>query len=385
MKKYKVAFATGSRADYGIVRRYLSLLNHDEEVDFSILATGALLDDSYGRAVSLVENDGFRIEHEYRTKLHPQDAGDTVHIMAEVLDDYGRYFARNAYDLIIILGDRYEIYSVAIAASINRQPILHIHGGELTLANYDEFIRHSITKMSRWHITSTEIYRRRVIQLGEAPETVFNLGALGAENCLAIDESNVSEAVKSWTGGFVVLFHPETLYAGSPLLQTEELLAALKPYSGRVPLTFIGSNADSSSDVIQKKIKEFCDTHNNCHFVENLHPDAYHWLVRRSIALVGNSSSGIIEAPSLGTYTVNIGNRQTGRVKSRSIIDTSCECHAIGQALLEAESRNGEPITDTPYYQPNTAQRYYEATKKMLATKLPEFKTFNDISFTSNQ
>ena len=221
MKRYKVAFAAGSRADYGIVRNYISKLNIDPEIEFSVLATGALLDDNFGNAIRIVEQDGFNIEHICRVSNNMTAFSDTISTMATVLGDFGLYFQNNRYDLLIILGDRYEIYALTIAAAMQRIPILHLHGGEITLSNYDEFIRHSITKMSAYHITSTEEYRHRVIQLGERPETVFYLGALGAENCLNIDINNVPEELRDFNNGFTVLFHPETLNVISPADQIE--------------------------------------------------------------------------------------------------------------------------------------------------------------------
>lgn len=179
--KNKVAFATGSRADYGIVRRYLKLLDDDPAIDLSILVTGALLEQAYGHQVDIVKEDGFSIGVEVPLGIDSLSEIGVAHSMARALEGFSAHFADNKYDLLIILGDRYEMLSVATAAAMQRIPILHIHGGEATFANYDEFIRHAITKMSLYHFTATEEYRRRVIQLGEEPDRVFNLGALGAE------------------------------------------------------------------------------------------------------------------------------------------------------------------------------------------------------------
>ena len=219
MKKYKVAFATGSRADYGIVRNYIAKLNADPTVDFSILTTGALLASEFGSAIEIIEQDGFHIEYKDVIPQKMSSLHDTCHIMAQTLDDFSLFFSKHNYDLLIILGDRYEIYSVSIAAAMHRVPIIHLHGGELTVANYDEFIRHSITKMATWHITSTEEYRQRVIQLGEQPKNVYYLGALGAENCLNINMENVPEKFHDIHNSFVVLFHPETLRASGGCLK----------------------------------------------------------------------------------------------------------------------------------------------------------------------
>lgn len=150
---------------------------------------------------------------------------------------------------------------------MHRIPILHLHGGELTVANYDEFIRHSITKMATWHITSTEEYRNRVIQLGEKPENVYYLGALGAENCMHINMKNVLAELHGLYNSFVVLFHPETLNSVSPLEQVEEILEAIESYIKIYKFIFIGSNADTYADLITCRVKEFCNAHINCFFI----------------------------------------------------------------------------------------------------------------------
>lgn len=380
MKKYKVAFATGSRADYGIVRNYLTKLNADSEINFTVLVTGALLSESFGSAVDIIEKDGFNIEFK---DVIPQEMGslhDTCHIMAQTLDDFSVFFSEHNYDLLIILGDRYEIFSVSVAAAMHRIPILHLHGGELTAANYDEFIRHSITKMATWHITSTEEYRQRVIQLGEQPENVYYLGALGAENCLHIDMRNVPAELHEIKDSFVVLFHPETLNEVSPLEQVNIVLKAVKPYTSHYEFVFIGSNADTHADQITDRVKVFCEENSNCRFYVNLHPDGYHHVVKNSIALIGNSSSGIIEVPSLGSYTINIGDRQTGRVKSSSIIDVRCNVEDIDNAIQYAIYHKDDPITDTPYYRKDSAELYYKTTMSILHSIKKQYKIFYDIS-----
>ena len=195
--KSKIAFVTGSRADYGIMRRFLSLMNQDSEIELDILVTGALLSDTYAHQVDMIYKDGFNVKAEIEVPLDSTSNAKILHTMAVTLDKFAVFFDENKYDLLIILGDRYEMLSVAEAAAMQRIPILHIHGGEATFGNYDEFIRHAITKMSVYHFTATEEYRKRVIQLGENPNCVFNLGALGAENCLFIDEKNIPEDVKN--------------------------------------------------------------------------------------------------------------------------------------------------------------------------------------------
>ena len=333
-KKYTVAFATGSRADYGIMKNFLKLLDQDSEIELKILTTGALLDDEYGHQVDLIYQDGFHVDIEVKTNIDTRSDVSIIHMMSEIQENFADYFAQTKLDLLMLLGDRYEMLSVAIAAAMQKIPILHVHGGEATFANYDEFIRHSITKMSLYHYTATDEYRKRVIQLGEQPERVFYLGALGAENCLEIDLKNVPDSVTNLQERqyFVVLFHPETLTAENPLVQIEQVLAAVEEHR-EYQYVFLGTNADTHSDIIRKRVKEFVESKKNAVYFENLHTDAYHYLLKHSIALVGNSSSGIIEAPSLGIYTINIGNRQDGRVRGNSVIDVPCKQKDISDAL----------------------------------------------------
>ena len=362
----KISFVTGSRADYGIVRNYLRLLNNDPDVDLSILVTGALLDYEYGHQVDLIYKDGFRVEAEIEIPIDASTNKTIIHAMARCLDGFGEYFLNNRPDLLIILGDRYEMLSVATAAAMNRIPILHIHGGEATYGNYDEFIRHSITKMSLFHFTATEEYRNRVIQLGEDPDRVFNLGALGAENCLKIDEDNVSDEIQGFRDKeyFVVLFHPETLTSVSAIDQIEELIRAIdnrKEYS----YVFIGSNADTSSTVIRERIKKYYRERDNCFYYENLPTNEYHYLLSNSLGLIGNSSSGLIEAPSLGTYTINIGDRQRGRIRGDSVIDVRCDDRAISDAIEEVVTKDTKVIKN-PYYKDDAAENYYKTTLELI-------------------
>ena len=363
----KIGFVTGSRADYGIMRRYLDLMNRDPEIDLKIVVTGALLDEKFGHQVDLIYKDGFTIDAEIKTRIDSSSNKTVIDNMAETMSKFGKYFSTTSYELVIILGDRYEMLAVAIAASMQRIPILHIHGGEATFGNYDEFIRHAITKMSLYHYTATEEYRRRVIQLGENPNRVFYLGALGAENCLFIDEENVADEIKSLPlkEYFVVLFHPETLTNVDTLQQVNELLGAIEKFS-EYKFVFLGTNADTNSDIIRNTVKEFVLTHDNAIYYENLHTDAYHYLLKNGICLIGNSSSGIIEAPSLGIYTVNIGNRQAGRVRGNSVIDTGCSKESIEHAIQTVIDSyiKVEPVN--PYYKENSAKLYYETTKGIL-------------------
>ena len=362
-----IYFATGSRADYGIVRRYLKMLSEDRKICLSLLVTGALLSSEFGHQEDLIYQDGLSIKKEIPIPLDISSNCGVLHAMSVALDEFGIFFENERPDLLIILGDRYEMLAVAISAAMNKIPILHIHGGEATYGNYDEFIRHSITKMSWFHFTATERYRERVIQLGEDPNRVFNLGALGAENCLYIEEALVPEKVKllSKEQYFVVLFHPETLTNKIVGDQIEELLKAITHFKEYI-FVFIGSNSDTSADVIRRRVKTYTSIRNNTIYFENLTTSGYHYLLKHSMALIGNSSSGLIEAPSLGINTINIGDRQKGRIRCESVYDVKCiDVEIVGaiEAVLSSEKKE---IIFNPYFRENTAENYYLKTIEVL-------------------
>ncbi len=380
-QRYKIVYASGSRADYGIVRNYLSYLNSDKDFDFSVLVTGSHLDERFGKTVSVIENDGFKIDIRANLNIDTRSTAATLESMSIAIREFGNYFEKNKYDLLIILGDRYEMMAVAIAAAMQKIPILHLHGGEVTYGNYDEFIRHCITKMSRYHFASTEVYRNRIIQLGEHPDTVFNMGALGAENCTLINENVVRDDVKSLPkkGYYVVAFHPETLTDIDVGEQVDIVISALESLLTSSRIVLIGTNADTKSDVIRDKWLSFKEREGVFYF-ENLNSDSYLYLVKNSICLVGNSSSGIIEAPSLGTYSINIGDRQKGRVHGDGVIDTPCDKVAICEAIAKAQEYHAKKIQfENPYYMANTAERCYKKTKELINTGALTPKEFFDI------
>ena len=382
MKKYRVAYATGSRADYGIVKNYLKLLDNDDEIELSLLVTGSHLEDKFGHTVDLIKQDGFSIGFEVPLHIENHNNADVIHCMATALDCFGFYFENNKFDLLIILGDRYEMLAVSIAAAMQRVPILHLHGGEVTYGNYDEFIRHSITKMSQYHFTSTEKYKKRVIQLGENPEHVFYLGALGAENCCKIENGKVVEKVKQLIpqNYWVVAFHPETLTDVKMEDQVHEVLMALDKSIYDESVVFIGANADTKSDIIRTTWLKYVNKHNNAYYYENLNVDSFLYLVKNSIALIGNSSSGIIETPSLGRYTINIGDRQKGRVHGSSVIDVSCDNEKICKAMeLVVKKNNSSKKINNPYYVKNTSFNYFIKTKEILKNGTYALKEFFDL------
>lgn len=381
----KIAYVTGSRAEYGIVKRLLKRIKEEKKIKLDIIVTGMHLEEKYGNTYKLIEKDGFEIE-KIDINIKNENNSDILNSMGIALQKFGEFFEKNKYDAIIILGDRYEILSVSIAAAIQNIPLIHLHGGEKTLGNYDEFIRHSITKMSKLHLVSTEEYRKRVIQLGEKPEMVINTGALGAENSLLLKIPSKEELLKYIKNEkkdyFVVVFHPETLTKISLEEQVDNLLEALEYYKNKFNFIFIGSNSDTGSDKITKKIKDFAEKNNFIH-LSSVSSEEYLGLIKYSRGLIGNSSSGLIEVPSLEVPTINIGDRQKGRARGKSVIDILANKEDIIKAIEESQKDKFFKSIfkeENPYYQKNVLEKVYnEIIKFVNLDKKNELKDFYDL------
>ena len=367
-----MAYITGSRAEYGIVKRLLQKLRQDPELRFSLVVTAMHLDPQYGNTVDVIEQDGFEIAERIPLTLNSENNQTIIRSMAECLDKFGTHFQQHKYDAVMVLGDRYEMLAVATAAAMHNIPLIHLHGGEQTLGNYDEFIRHCITKMSKLHLTATEEYRTRVIQLGEEPGYVHNIGSLGAENSLLLPLPSKNELVTTLgiptSAYFMVVFHPETLTDHSVTEQVEALLSALEQFKDRYQFVFIGSNSDTNADRIFKRFKDYTEA-NRYKFFTSVKPEEYLALIKHSQGLIGNSSSGLLEAPSCGVGTVNIGNRQQGRVRGESVIDVETATDAIKagiEKLISAEFQTRLPQMINPYHQNNAMEGAYTTIKQFL-------------------
>ena len=380
----KLLYVSGSRAEYGIMKRLLKKLDEDSEISLDIVVTGMHLLKEYGETYKEVEKE-FKITKKVNIEISNKNNYEILHSMSIAMEEFSKYFRDNSYDALILLGDRYEILPVAITAAFNNIPIIHIHGGEKTLGNYDEFIRHSITKMSKLHLVATEEYKKRVIQLGENPDTVKNLGSLGVANVLEMRllnkkelEDIIEEIKKPY---YVVLFHPETISEISLEEQTNNLIEALSKFREKYDFIFIGSNSDTGSDKIQKIIQKFVKENNYKRFV-SLQNSEYFSLLKYSEGLIGNSSSGIIEVPSLKVATINIDNRQLGRAKGKTIIDCDSSVLGIEKAIIKSQTSDYQNLLKNsinPYYQKNSLEKYYQEIKKFLKNDNKYLKDFYDL------
>ena len=365
----KICVVTGSRAEYGILRNLIAAIKNDPELTLQIIATNQHLSKLQGETYKEIERDGFTIDYKVfmADDAALDNANSTAKSISRGVSGFADAFDALQPDLLLILGDRYEMLACASTALIYKIPIAHLHGGEITEGAFDDAIRHAITKMSHLHFTSTEVYRKRVIQLGEQPERVFNVGALGVENILKTDfmtkeEMEQSLNFKLTDKCFLCTYHPVTLSNMPSEAQILNLLEALDEYK-EYHVIFTYSNSDTNSQIIIKRIQEYVDKNaERCMFIPSLGQRRYFSVLKNVTAVLGNSSSGIIEVPSFGIPTLNIGERQKGRISAGSVINCGCSTEEIREGLAQVIAY-GHRTIDNPYFKEDTCQAILDTIK----------------------
>lgn len=340
--KRKICVVTGSRAEYGLLRWVMEGLREAADVDLQVIVTGMHLSPEFGLTYREIENDGFRIDYKVELLLSSDTPVGLSKSMGLGLIGFGDALQRLQPDLLLVLGDRFEIFSVAATAMVARIPVAHLHGGEVTEGAFDDAIRHSITKMSHLHFVAADEYRRRVIQLGEHPDRVFLVGGLGIDNInrlKLLSRSELENAIGFKLGhkNLLVTFHPVTLEVATASAQMAELLAALAELDN-TKIIFTLPNADTDGRELIQMIQHFVSNHENAAAYTSLGQLRYLSCINHVDAVVGNSSSGLIEAPSFCKGTINIGDRQLGRLKANSVIDCAPERKSIAEALIKLYS-----------------------------------------------
>lgn len=337
MTKRKICVVTGTRAEYGLLYWLMKEIQADPDLDLQVIVTGMHLSPEFGLTYKEVEKE-FTIDKKIEMLLSSDTAVGISKSMGLAQISFAEAYAELQPDLIVLLGDRYEIFCAASTAMIAGVPIAHLHGGETTKGAFDEAIRHSITKMSHLHFTATQEYRRRVIQLGENPERVFNVGGMGIENIhrlplLSKEEFEQSISFKLGNKNLIVTFHPVTLENATAEHQFGELLAALDELED-THIIFTKANSDTDGRIINQMIDDYVtrNSHKAIGFT-SLGQLRYLSALQYMDAMVGNSSSGLAEAPSFKIGTINIGDRQAGRIKADSVIDCAPEKNAIAKAI----------------------------------------------------
>jgi len=386
MVKKKICVITGSRSEYSLLKILMKDISKTDCLQLQTVVTGMHLSPEFGYTINEIKKDGFEINKKVEMLLSSDSSVGISKSTGLGVIGFADVFEELNPDMIILLGDRFESLSAAIAAMFFKIPISHIHGGEITEGAYDESIRHSLTKISYLHFVSTNVYKNRVIQLGESPKRVFNVGALGCQiinkhKFLSKKELEDEIPFKFGKKNILVTYHPETLKVRSSSIDFDQLLKALNSFPD-INILFTYPNADNDGRVIIKMINEYCKSNNNAHFIPSLGSKRYLSFVKHCDGVIGNSSSSIIELPSLKKGAINIGNRQKGRVLGDNIINAIPEKNEIINAiklLFSNDFKNKLKKIKNPYENGNTSSKIIEVIKHyQIDASL--VKSFHDIN-----
>lgn len=382
-----IGVITSSRADYGIYFPILQTIDADPNLKLKLFVTGTHLAPDFGMTVKQIEADGFEIAERVDVPLGKGTPEDIAASMGRTTTGFAGAYARTPVDILMALGDRYEMHAAVAAALPFKLPVAHLHGGEVTHGAIDDSLRHGITKMSHLHFATTREHARRIEQLGEEPWRIVVSGAPGLDNLqgfrpLTEDEFERRHGVRPEPGFLLVTFHPVTLEYEKTDTYVDALLGALETDGG--PLLFTKANADTHGRRINEKLTAFVKGRRASHLVDNLGTDGYFSAMSRAAAVVGNSSSGIIEAASFGVPVVNIGTRQQGRLHPRNVIDVGYSRREIEEGIrraLSPEFRDSIQDLENPYGDGHAAERVVDTLKQLELGDALIQKRFVDLSF----
>ena len=387
-KKYKVCFFTGTRAEYGILKHLMQEISGSDDFIFQLIVTGSHLSERYGYTVREIIDDGFKIDSKIDINLINDSDLSTCKSLGELISKISDVFSEIKPDLVFLLGDRYELIGAALSATIFRIPIAHIHGGEKTEGAFDESIRHSITKLSHIHFVANEIYRKRVIQLGEDQKYVFNVGGLGVDaikktKLLSKQSLEKSLGLKFMKKNLLITFHPVTLLDKKDSEnEINQLLKSMSLLEETLQI-FTMPNADPGNDYIFRAIEKYVKNNKFAFLFSSLGQLKYYSCLKQVDALVGNSSSGILEAPSFNIGSINIGDRQKGRLKAKSVISVEADSELITKAIEQLYSKEFSEILKTninPYGNGDTSKKIIKIIKTINFQDILK-KSFHDIDF----
>lgn len=384
----KICIVTATRAEYGLLRCLIEDIQSSSSLELQLIVTGTHLSPEYGMTVDEITDDGFLIDDKIEIMLSSDSPVGVSKAMGLAQISFAESFERLNPDAVLVLGDRYELLPIALAAVVGRIPVIHLNGGELTEGAIDEVIRHSLTKLSALHFTAIEEYRRRVIQMGEHPQFVFNVGEVGLDNLSRINllnkedfESSIDSKLK--TRNLIITYHPETTKSlEANITDFNELLESLKVLEDTL-LIFTKSNADVGGKAINNVIDDFVESHSNAICFNSLGRVRYLSALKFVDAVIGNSSSGVVEAPTFNVATINIGDRQKGRVRAESVIDVSPlkdEIYEALQTVYSAEYVEMLRSVSNPYGQGDSSSQVVKVLEDINFDNLT-VKSFFDVSF----
>jgi GDP/UDP-N,N'-diacetylbacillosamine 2-epimerase (hydrolysing) len=381
----KICIVTSSRADYGLLRWIMQGINDDPQLNLQVIASGMHLSPTFGLTYKVIEEDGFRIDAKVEILSSSDSPVAISESMARALAGCASAFSELRPDLVVVLGDRFEIFAATAAALVAKIPVAHLHGGETTKGAFDEAFRHSITKMSQLHFVATEEYRNRVIQLGENPKNVYLVGSVGIDSIknlrlLSRIELESQLGIKFGAKNLLITFHPVTLDAESPEKQMKELLAALS-YLSDTTLIFTLPNTDTGGLVLIKMVEEFVRKNKNARAFSSLGQLKYLSCIAQVDGVVGNSSSGLTEVPTFKKGTINIGDRQLGRLQATSVINCKPLEKDIRIAIEKLYSPffiSGLAATKNPYGEDGASSRVVKVLREASLEGIIK-KSFHDL------
>lgn len=381
----KICVITGTRADYGLLRWVMQGIKDDPDLILQIVATGMHLSPEFGLTYREIEDDGFRIDRKVEMLTSSDTPVGIAKSMGLGLIGFADALDELRPDLIVVLGDRFEIFAAVAAALVARLPVAHLHGGETTVGAFDEALRHSITKMSHLHFVAAEEYRQRVIQLGEEPERVFLVGGLGIDNIKRLPlldrgELEAALGIKFGPKSLLITFHPVTLETATAADQMAELLAALDGLQD-TQLIFTMPNADTDGRTLVKMVDQFVSQHANARAYTSLGHLRYLSSIAHVDGVVGNSSSGLMEVPSFRKGTINIGDRQRGRLQAESVINcapTRLSIAAALERLYDAAFQANLRRVRNPYGEGGASEKVVETIKHKAIDGIAK-KVFYDL------
>ena len=381
----KICVVTGSRAEYGLLSGLMRAIQEDKDLQLQVIATNMHLSPEFGLTYREIEKDGFQIDKKVQMLLSSDTPNATTKSVGLATIGFADAYEDLQPDLIVVLGDRFEILAAVSAALFFKIPVAHLHGGEITEGAYDDSIRHAITKMSHLHFTSTEAYRQRVIQLGEQPDRVFYVGAIGVENIKRVplmSQAELEDSIRFKLGekSLLVTYHPVTLENHTAADQCQNLLEALDEFP-EYKVIFTLPNSDTDGRVIIRLINEYVSLHSErCMAIPSLGLQRYLSALKCVSAVVGNSSSGIIEVPSFGIPTLDIGGRQKGRIAAESVVHCGNSKEEIADGLktifLDEFSQQAKMIIN-PYEKENTTLTILNIIKTISLNNLSRKQFFD--------
>lgn len=365
----KIFIVTSNRADYGLMSNLIQLLKKERNISVKLVVTGSHLEKKYGYTINEILADKIIPDHIIKIPLQTSNPKKNIDSISNYMKTFSNFFDKFKPDLLILLGDRYEIFSIAVSAFIHKIPIAHLYGGESTLGVFDDFFRHSISKTSNYHFVSNKFYAKKLLNLIEDKKKIFTVGSLGCENIKLVNYETKNNLEKKFRFKFfekniLVSFHPETLKKDYGLKGFDILLTSLSQFKD-VGIIFTGTNPDIFNQKILTKIKKFIKNNKNSKLIYSMGKKGYLSYLKYCDLLIGNSSSGIIEAPSLNTPSINLGNRQEGRIFAKSVIHLKFEKNLIIKSINKILYKKKIKKVINPYYKKNTATEIVKIVKKL--------------------